>query len=438
MDWKYLRGRISNLRNVDDATRTQWASIWEAAFEYFISITMSGAFFTLLVKQMGVSDALTGILSSISVLACGVQMFATSILRNRRSIRKSVLVLQTMQQLLYSFLYLLPFVPIPGIIKVGVFAGVYLAATLLTNLIAPAKINWFLHFVKPGNRGIFTAHKEMVSLITGLIYNYVMSLAVDHFDSQGRPEIGLILCSVVIFLVMLCHVGTLLAAKDAPEILEESRKTGSLKESFRTNFSNPAFVKLFIMCCGWVFFYWICTPYYSVFMLQEVGSSVTYIAVTGIVSSLVRFFISPSMGKYCDKYGYTTGVRLGFWIAGAAFGLLTFWRPSNGNVFFMIYQILMSVAMSALSNGMSIILLQYIPEKDKVGGLGIYSALSGMLGFVGSLLGGWILERIQLGGNQILGMNLYGQQFLSFVAFVGIAGLVIYNKTVIQKMKRLE
>lgn len=438
MDLNLFRRRIAALKKTDDATRTQWAYIAEAAVEYFIAITTSGAFLTLLVKQMGVSDAVTGIISSFTTFACGMQLFTVAFIRRRKSIRRSVLVLQTLQQLLYSLLYLLPFLPISQTLQVGLFVVLFLSATLMSNLVAPAKYNWMMYFVKPEHRGIFSAHKEMVSLITGMIYNYVMSLVVDHFEAIGRPEVGLIMCFAVIFLMMILHVITLLLSKDAPEVLEETRKTASLTASLKSNLTNPTFLKILVMSCGWGLFSWISTAYYSVFMLQEVGSSVTYIATVSLVSSLVRFFVSPSMGKFCDKKGYARGLRLGFMIAAVGFALLVFWRPANGKIFYMIYSVLHSVALTSINSGMSNVLLEYIPVKDRVGGLGLYSAITGIVGFTGSLIGGWILNAVQASGNQVLGMNIYGQQILSLITFTGVIGLILYNTVVVQKLKKAE
>ena len=44
--------------------------ILEAAFEYFISIFVSGAYFAKLTNALGLSDSMTGILSSLATLGC--------------------------------------------------------------------------------------------------------------------------------------------------------------------------------------------------------------------------------------------------------------------------------------------------------------------------------------------------------------------------------
>lgn len=426
------------VRQADDAARTRWAYIAEAAVEYFIAIVTSGAFLTLLLKQMGASDALTGIISSFTVLAYGVQMFTVTFIRRRRSIRRSVLVLQTLQQLMYSLVYLLPFLPLANGAKVVMFMVLFLSATLLSNLVTPVKYNWMMHFVRPENRGIFTAHKEMVSLITGLVYNYVMSLAIDRLEAVGRPDLGLILCAAVVFVLTAVHVATLLAAKDAPAVLEETRKAAPLMASLKASFANPTFLKLLAMSCAWGMLYWVSSAYYSLFMLQEVGSSVTYIATVNVVSCLARVFISPRMGRICDRQGFARGMCLGYILAGAAFFLLIFWRPENGKVLYLANAVLLAMAFSAINGGQSNILLAHIPARDRVGSLGLYTALIGVAGFAGSVIGGWILSAVQGAGNRVLGMDLYGQQILSLISFLCVIVLIVYNIRVVQKLKPVE
>lgn len=433
-----LRHPVAALRGMDAATRSQWAYIAEAAFEYFITLTISGAFLTLLVKQMGVSDALAGILASVTILACSFQIFAVAFIRRRRSIKASVLFLQTLQQVLYALLFLLPFLGLPAGVRVALFAGLFLFAAVLTNLVAPAKINWQMSFVPPGDRGIFTAHKEMISLVTGLAYNYGMSRVVDHFAATGRPEVGLQLCAGVIFVLMLLHILTLVLTKDAPQVLDQVKETPSLVASMRASLTDGGLRKLLVISAGWNFLAYLSTPYQSVYLLQELSCSVTFIAVAGIACSVVRIFFSPPLGRFADKHGFARSVRLGCVLAGAAFGLLAFWTPANGKVLYLLYQIPYAAAMATLPGSVINILFQYVPAKNRVGALGLYSALGGISGFVGSLAGGWVLGAVQAAGNTVLGLPLYGQQLQNLLACVGLLALALYMRLVVERMHRVE
>ncbi len=426
------------LKETDPATVTQWAYIAEAATEYFVSITTTGAFFTLLVKQLGVSDAMAGILSSIAAIAYLFQLFAAVFVSRWRSIRKTVLIMNTLQQLLSSAMYLLPFMPLSSGGKVGLFALLYLVSLAFSNLILPTKFSWMMSFVQPQNKGSFTASKEMVSLITGLVYNFGMSRLVDHFNAAGKQHISLILCAAVIFAVTVLHVISLLVAHDAPAVLEDVRKTPSFVGSLRTNFGNKNFRKILVISGGWGLFANICNPYQSVYLLQDLGQSMTFISAAFIVYSVLRFFVSKPLGRLADKHGFDKAVEWGFAVFGIGCFMFAFWVPANGAVLYMLYQIPYAISMALLSGGLYNILYQYIPPKDRVSALGLYWTVCGVIGFVGALIGGWILDAVQAVGNQLFGITIYGQQIQHAIVALGMLGMVIYDRLVVEKMERVE
>ena len=45
--------------------RSRWAYTFECAFEYFISLMVADAFLATLLTQMGLSDAVIGVISSL-------------------------------------------------------------------------------------------------------------------------------------------------------------------------------------------------------------------------------------------------------------------------------------------------------------------------------------------------------------------------------------
>ena len=429
--------RFVGPQHPDDAVRTQRAYIAEAAFEYFITLTTGGTFLTLLIKQMGVSDALTGIISSFTILALGMQLFTVPFIRRRRSIRVSVLWMQTGQQLLYCVLFVLPFLPLPARLKPVLCAALLLGAATLSNIITPVKFNWLNSFVHPERRGIFTARKEMVSLFTGLIYNFVMSRVVDRFAAEGRPDIGLKLCALVIFLFTVCHLVTLLVSKDAPAVLEDTRKSPPLLPSIRDNLTNPTFFRVLTFALGWNFFCCFFSTYQTVFMLQEAGASATFLAVAGIAGSVVRILVSPRMGRYSDKHGFAKACRLGLTFAAVSYALLAFQGPANGKVLYILYQIITSIGMATIAGGMLNILFEYVDARDRVGAMGIYCSLAGLGAFAGSLAGGVVLDAIQKAGNRFLGMSVYGQQVLAAIGALGLLATVLYGKFILEKTPRI-
>ena len=56
--------------------RSQLMYMLEAALEYFIAILVSGSYLATLTKELGLSDSLTGLLSSIISLGCLFQLLS--------------------------------------------------------------------------------------------------------------------------------------------------------------------------------------------------------------------------------------------------------------------------------------------------------------------------------------------------------------------------
>ena len=65
----------------------------------------------------------------------------------------------------------------------------------------------------------------------------------------------------------------------------------------------------------------------------------------------------------------------------------------------------------------------------------IQNSISGVLGFLATLLGSVILSYIQENGNMLFGIPVYGQQVLSAISLVIVAAAIIYDRVVIEKQE---
>ena len=63
------------------------------------------------------------------------------------------------------------------------------------------------------------------------------------------------------------------------------------------------------------------------------------------------------------------------------------------------------------------------------------SAISGIVGFVGALVGAKILDFVQSNGNMLFGIPVYGQQVMALISFVCVMISVAIIHFVIAKTK---
>ena len=104
--------------------RSRFLYIIEAALEYFISILVAGSYLATLTSSLGMSDSLTGIISSFISLGCLFQLL--SVFLKRRRVKRIVTILSAANQLLFMLLFIIPLGGGDKQIKIAVFMGAIL------------------------------------------------------------------------------------------------------------------------------------------------------------------------------------------------------------------------------------------------------------------------------------------------------------------------
>lgn len=407
------------------------AYIIEAALEYFISLLVTGAFLASLLKSIGVSDAATGIITSFSTLGFLAQA-AVIMIRPRRSPKRVITLLHLVNQLMFVVLYMLPFVSVPRGIKTAIFAVMLLGGHLLSNAVMPLKLNWLMSFVDDKHRGEFTANKEIISLIGGIVFSYAMGAVADHFTESGRSELGFAICGLTLFAITLLHLLSLLAVTDTDRISACSDADAvSASEDMRTLFHSRDFIKIMLLDVLYHVGTGISISYFGTYQIGELGFSLKYVAVLNALYSIVRVAFSRFFGRFADKYSWRKMMIVSFSIAAAGFFINSFTVPSNGKILYTVYYMFYAIYMAGANSGIMNLAFDYVDEKNRASALGIKSALGGTAGFLASLLGARILSVVQANGNTLFGHTIYAQQLLSFISFAVYVAAAVYTKKII-------
>ena len=164
--------------------RSRVMYIIEAALEYLISIFFANELLPELTKSLGISDGVTGIISAIISLGCVFQLVSI-LIRNERA-KPIVLAFSIANQILFMLLYLIPLFGGSRVAKIVIFVIGILLAYLLYYIVHPKKINWFMSLVDDNKRGKFTSKKEIISLISGMGFSFLMSWIISYFNEKGK------------------------------------------------------------------------------------------------------------------------------------------------------------------------------------------------------------------------------------------------------------
>lgn len=420
------------MENKDIYISTRYLNILEAAFEYFISIIVSGAYLAKITSSLEISDSLTGIISSFISLGCGFQIIAI-FLTNKRPVKRWVTFIAFMTDICFAMLYFIPFINISKTARTLLFVSFMLIGHSISRISSAPKSHWFMSLVDDNKRGSFTASKEMFSLIGGMIFTFAMGAIIDKYEAAGNREGAFITCGISIFVLMILRSTCLLLSKEKPVEDSEKKSIGHLITQLIT---DKNLIKVIGITVLWNIVNYASTPFYGSYQIKELGFTMTFISVLSAAYAIIRTLVSKPIGRFADKHSFSSMLNICFVIMLAGFIINIFTVPENGKIFFTAYYILSAIAMAGINGSTINLIFDYVEEEKRVGAIALQGTLSGLAGFFTTLAVTPIVTRIQANGNTIFGINVYAQQVVSAISTVLLIFLIIYLNLVVRRVKR--
>lgn len=406
-----------------------------AAFDYFISIAVSGVYLAKITAYIGISDTLTGIISSFLSLGCGFQILAIFV-AHKRPVKRWVAPLYIASEALFAFLYFIPLFDISKTVKSVLFVAMILSAYVVKNVINSPKSNWHISLVDDHSRGSFTANTEIVSLISGIVFSYFMGALIDKFEAENNMRGAFVAGGITLFIIMVLFSATIIFTKEKPTEEAETAEKRSVLDEMKSVLSNKKLFKVVLLLIMWAVVSHIVSPFMGTYQTKELGFTTTFASVIAIVGSLTRALCSRPIGKFADKFSFAKMLIICYSAEILAFGVAIFIMPSNGGVLYFIYAMLGAVGMAGINSAGTNLIFDYVDERHRVSALAVSQTLSGFAGFFTTLFVSPLVSYIQNNGNKIFGVSLYAQQALAVITFVGMCGTMVYLLTVVARMKK--
>lgn len=408
--------------------RSRLMYIFEAALEYFVSILVAGSFLATLTRELGFSDSLTGILSSVISLGCLFQLLSLAVRRAR--VKKLVLFLSVANQILFMLLYVIPLTNFQKTTKIILFVLFIFTAYLIYNFAHPKKINWLMSLVEDGHRGAFTANKEIISLVSGMAFSFVMGALIDHFSEIGKTKTAFALTAVVIFALMVLHSLTMIFAAEK-EMPETGKK--NFKATIKDLAENKNVLKVAVVFVLYYVSTYISTPFYGTYQIGELGLNLKFVSAIVMCGSVSRVAVSKFWGRYADKKTFALMIEKCFIFLAVSQVCVIFAVPATGKVMFILYYVLHGIALGGINSALINLIFDYVPLEKRADSLAVTQALAGVTGFVTTLLISPLVAHIQNNGNTVIGMPIYAQQLVTFFAFLfSVAAIIFIRKKLIR------
>ncbi len=404
---------------MDKYRRTRILYILQADFEYFISLLVAGSFLAAVTAQLGISDSLTGVISAIISLGQAFQLLSVFM---RKNIKRKVVLFSAMNQLVFMCLYVIPLTGLPPGWKTALFIGAVTLAYFLYNIVHPKKIDWFMSMVEDGNRGRYTSVKEMVSLLTGMVFSYVMGSMSDYYRGIGQVRKSFAICAGTIFVLTVLHTLTMVLAAEKEEGEEQGEREGASSGTCRGGrfgiIRDRNVLRVTAVLVIWHAANYVAVPFYGSYQIKELGFGLKYVSILGILYSSVRILFSFVWGAYADRRSFARMMRACMAVAALGCLINVFTVPENGKLFFTTYYVCYAIAMAGIGNAAMNVVFDYVDASKRADALAVTQVVAGICGFATTLLASPLVTYVQDNGDMFLGMHVYAQQILSLLSCV--------------------
>ncbi|MBR6762240.1 MAG: MFS transporter [Clostridia bacterium] len=395
-----------------------------AALEYLIAILISGSFLARLTGELGISDGLTGIISSFVSLGCLFQLISMFI--KPKSSKSFSLYMTLVNNLLFMCLYILPLLDLPKSVSTVAFVVIILLAYMVYNIANPSKTNWFMSLVDDRHRGIFSANKEIISLICGILFTFIMGRVIDHYKEIGELRTAFVICAVCIFVVGTASLLTMVFTVETSATQAKSGEQKNVLRGMLQVFKDKTVLKVTALFILWRIATYSAASFYGAYEVNDLALKQTVIAGLTASGSVARILVSRFLGRYADKTSFARMIRICFVVAMASYTAVVFATPQTGAVCFALYYILNGIAMGGINSALINLVFDYVPVEKRSDSIALSQALSGAVGFLATVCASLVVTHIQGNGNQIFGMQIYAQQLLSVVAALMTGVCILY------------
>ncbi len=411
--------------------RSRVLYIVEAAVEYFIHLCVTATFLTAILNEIGVSAALQGIIGSIASLAYSAQLLAVFFVRKTYPCKRWVSILNLVSQMMFALMYCVPMIEISPTAKIAAVVLFLFLAYGLQNYLTPSRTGWHMSLVEDNKRGVFSANKEIVSLIGGMLFSQGAGIMMDYFRARDDVQTCFIIFAVTITVLSLLHLFLMLSMKEPePTGVIAPKRAGDI---LRMVFGNHALRTVIIFDVLYEISV-VSMHFSAVYVKNDLGYTYTQITLITAIGAALRAIVSRSLGRFADRHSWVSLMRLCMAVSATGFAVYTFCTPTISWLYILFY-LLYSFSMGGTNSGRMNLCFDYVAREDRRYILGIKATISGLVGFATSLLAAVLVEKIGQNGNALFGISVYPQQVLFAFTAIMLVSLLFFFLPQLQKKK---
>ena len=366
------------------ARRTMRLSIIEGGFAMFFINWTSGSVLTGYALQLGATPTALGLIASVPLLGQAVSPLAAWLV-GRRGRRKGVAVATAVAgRGLWLLAALLPLLPVPAEARSALLVLLVALSSVFIAANGSLWTAWMGDVVPWKERGRYFGLRTGVLGMVGTAASLIAAAWLDR--AQAPLSFQVVLITAVASGLL---AAVILTRHDEPPL---SSARLHMRSTFTLPLSNRAFRRLLLFAVYWTFAVLVASPFVLPYFLKQLHMTYVQVAVWSAISAVTALVLAPAWGRLADRVGNRPVLAVSTFLAGTLLPLC--WMLAAPGRLWPIWVsgVIDALVWSAINTGIFNLSLATTPRENRAAYIAVFSALTGVAGFVGGLASGPLLE----------------------------------------------
>jgi hypothetical protein len=385
---------------------------------------IGGNFFIGLLLLMKADDSYMGLITMAGLIGNLLQVLSPLLLERFQS-RKKLLIY--VRAIIYFFnivvISIVSLMPVTNGIKLMLVLMIILFINFINAVTAPGFAVWHIKSIPEKVRADYFSFFSITNGI--IIYTVILSFSkiVDYFKASGNELQVLLILRILTLLFCVVDIYFLFKIKEYPN----QRSEGKLNfvSIFVTPFKEKKYLITVFIACLWNYSANIPGPYFTVYMLKDLGVSYSFLNLINMFNIPVLIFLTPLWRKRINATSWFKTLYLAMGLFLLSYIGLSF-VTKNTLVLFPIAVIFSFLVAPGINLVFANIPFINIPEKDQTNYIGFFATMNNLAALLGVLTGKEFIKHTEGIKISLLGIEMQNKQYvLILTAFAMLIAVVL-------------
>jgi MFS family permease len=260
-----------------------------------------GAFLVAMALLLGASNLQIGLLAALPTFTNVFQLLSIWLVRRYNNRRAISVVCALLARFPLLVIGIAPFFTTGSIHLLVFFLFFY---NLFASIAGLSWNAWMKDLVPGAQLGTYFSRRSGRMQVLNVLLSISLAFGIDYIKAH-YPQFELTTYSIMFMVAGVIGITGAFVLSTVPEP-QSYLANENIFQLFKRPLKDGNFIKLLLFNSAWVFALNIAIPFFTVYMLKNLGLSMTYVIGLTVVSQLCSIFTIRMWGRFSDRYSNKT------------------------------------------------------------------------------------------------------------------------------------